>query len=261
MSAEILTDCDRIEAELGRRAPLSDAARKHLDACPRCRALYAWMSETPALPPISAGLSRRIGRELTASLKPVKPLPSIEVSAFLFFVIFSGCAAALIAMMGLAGFHLMSTLQFLGIVAILAAGAVLFSLGLARQTAPGGRRRLPSEVAAAAFGAAVLAGIVLLFPWREAGAGIAQSWQCSLLELAIAAPAAALFWLLLRRRAVLSATATGASIGAMAGLLGVTVLQFGCVYQNAVHLLLWHWSVLGIATAAGALAGRIVRSF
>jgi hypothetical protein len=47
----------------------------------------------------------------------------------------------------------------------------------------------------------------------------------------------------------------------MAGLLAVTVLQFGCVYQEALHLLLWHWSVLAIAAGAGALLGTLSSRF
>jgi hypothetical protein len=98
---------------------------------------------------------------------------------------------------------------------------------------------------------------LFFFPWRTPGTALTLSWQCLLRELAIAIPAAALFWILLRRSAVLSAAAKGASAGAMSGLLAVTVLQFSCPYQEALHLLLWHWSVLGITTGAGALLGYL----
>ena len=53
----------------------------------------------------------------------------------------------------------------------------------------------------------------------------------------------------------------GATLGATAGLLGVTVLQFRCPLQNAPHLLVWHGGVLVVATVAGSavalLAHRI----
>ena len=55
------------------------------------------------------------------------------------------------------------------------------------------------------------------------------------------------------RKIALSPTALGASVGAMAGLVAVTVLQFDCVYQEALHLLLWHWSVLAIKFSRHAL--------
>jgi hypothetical protein len=110
------------------------------------------------------------------------------------------------------------------------------------------------------FAIAALGGIALLFPWRAEGGSPFLSWKCALRELAIAAPAAALFWIPLRRAVVLSPAAMGASVGAVAGLLAVSVLQFACPHQEALHLLLWHWSVLLVTTAAGALAARCAAS-
>jgi hypothetical protein len=266
MSVDTLTTCKRIDAELDRRfevsgAEISAEARKHLASCARCRNLYHWIVEQSAITGVSSELSRRIQSQLVASLTPVKPLASIQVCLLRFLAIFLAFAAALVVTMGGAGLGQMSTGQFLGS-GLLLAGAVLFSLSLARQMAPGSRRGIPTWLAMALFGSAALGGITLLFPWREPGTSIGLSWQCSLREFAIAAPAAGLLWLLLRRSApALSPTALGASVGAMAGLLAVTVLQFGCVYQQALHLLLWHWSVLAIAAGAGALLGGLSTQF
>jgi hypothetical protein len=267
MSADTLSTCRRIDAEFDRRfdvsAPeVSADARKHLASCARCRSLYRWIAEQPAVTGVSSELSRRIRSQLAASLTPVKPAVSIGVCVLRFLAIFLAFAAGLVVTMGAAGLGRMSTGQFLGSGLLLAAGAILFSLSLARQMAPGSRRGIATWVAMALFGSTALCGITLLFPWREPGASIGLSWQCSLREVAIATPAAALLWLLLRRSApALSPTALGASVGAMAGLLAVTVLQFGCVYQQALHLLLWHWSVLAIAAGAGALLGRLSGRF
>lgn len=261
MAVDTLTTCKRIDTELDRRfevsgAEISAEARKHLASCARCRNLYHWIVEQSAVTGVSSELSRRIQSQLVASLTPVKPAASIQVSVLRFMAIFLAFAAALVVTMGAAGLRQMSTGQFLGSGLLLGAGAVLFSLSLARQMAPGSRRGIPTWLEMALFGSAALGGITLLFPWREPGTSIGLSWQCSFRELAIAAPAAALLWLLLRRSApALSPTALGASVGAMAGLLAVTVLQFGCVYQQALHLLLWHWSVLAISAGAGALFG------
>ena len=57
----------------------------------------------------------------------------------------------------------------------------------------------------------------------------------------------------LRRSAMLSPAAKGATLGAAAGLTGVAVQQFGCMHMEALHLLLWHWSGIAIAAGAGAL--------
>jgi len=267
MSIDTPATCKRIDAELDRRfeisaAEISSEARNHLASCARCRKLYRWIARQPTVTGVSSELSQRIQSQLVASLAPVRPVASIRVSVLRFLAIFLAFAAGLVATMGTAGLRQMSAGQLLGSGLLLAAGAVLSSLSLARQLAPGSRRGIPTWLAMALFGGAALACITLLFPWREPGTSIALSWQCSLREFAIAAPAAALLWLLLRRSApALSPTALGASVGAMAGLLAVTVLQFGCVYQQALHLLLWHWSMLAIAAGTGALLGRFSNQF
>jgi hypothetical protein len=266
MSIETPAACRRIDAELDRRfvastAEVSDEARKHLENCARCQNLYRWIAEQPAASGISPVLSQQIQSQLVASLKPVTPIPAIKVCVLRFLAVFLAFAGALLAMMGVAGLREMSSLQVLGSGALLAGGTVLFSLSLARQMAPGSKRGIPTWLAMALFGGTALGGIILLFPWRTPGTSIALSWECSLRELAIAVPAAALFWLLIRRAPALSPAAMGASVGAMAGLLAVTVLQFGCVYQEALHLLLWHWSVLAISAGAGALLGRFSSQF
>ena len=222
----------------------------------------AGLRNNPPSPEVSSELSQRIQGKLLAALTPLKPMASIKVCVLRFLAMFLAFAAGLVVTMGAAGLRQMSTWQFLGSGLLLAAGAVLFSLSLARQMTPGSRRGIPTWLAMALFSGAALGGITLLFPWRETGTSIGLSWQCSLREFAIAAPAAALLWLLLRRSApALSPTALGASVGAMAGLLAVTVLQFGCVYQQALHLLLWHWSVLAISAGAGALFGWLSGQF
>lgn len=260
------TDCKRIDAEFDRRfavpaAQISADARKHLASCARCSKLYRWLLEQPAAE-VPSELSWRIQNRLAASLAPVSPAASIPVSVLRLLAIFLAFAGGLVFTMGAAGVRQMSTAQLLGSGLLLAAGAVLFSLSLARQMAPGSRRGIPTWLAMALFGGIALGGITLLFPWRMPGTSIALSWQCSLREVAIAAPAAAFLWLLLRRSIpALSPTALGASVGAMAGLLAVTVLQLGCVYQEALHLLLWHWSVLAISAGAGALLGRLGSQF
>jgi hypothetical protein len=267
MPVDTLTTCNRIDSEFDRRfevsaAEISAEARRHLTSCARCRNLYSWIAEQPAVTGVSSELSQRIQSQLVAALTPVKSVASIKVCVLRFLAIFFAFAAGLVVTMGAAGLRKMNTWQFLGSGLLLAAGAALFSLSLARQMTPGSRRGIPTWLAMALCGSAALGAITLLFPWREPGTSIGLNWQCSLREFAIAAAAAGLLWLLLRRSApALSPTALGASVGAMAGLLAVTVLQFGCVYQEALHLLLWHWSVLAIAAGAGALLGPLSSRF
>jgi hypothetical protein len=50
-------------------------------------------------------------------------------------------------------------------------------------------------------------------------------------------------------------------LGAVAGLLAVTVLQYTCDLQQVGHLLVWHGGVLVLSTLAGSLVGDCVGRF
>ena len=169
-------------------------------------------------------------------------------------------AAAVTSMMKVAGIEAMNLPQLIGISLILALGVALLSLSLAWQMKPGSLQRIPARAAIGILAAGLAAGIVLLFPWRTPEAFLVRGWHCLRAGLALAVPAALVFAFLARRGARLSLGMLGGTLGAIAGLLGVTVLQFTCALQDIGHLLVWHGGVLVISTLAGALIGRSVSS-
>jgi negative regulator of sigma F NrsF-like protein len=207
---------------------------------------------------LSPDLHRKISGALTASLQPVKPMPAARVLAGQFTAIFVVFAAALIAMMGVTGFRTLQAWQALGIVAILAVGVSLFSLTMAWQIRPGSLQKIPPKLSWACFGVGFLTGAALLFPWRGAEAFVSRGWPCLLTGSAVAIPGGVLFWLLTRRGVPLSAGTFGGTLGAISGLLGLTVLQFHCLYQNAAHLLVWHGGVLVLSITAGVLVALAI---
>jgi hypothetical protein len=71
-------------------------------------------------------------------------------------------------------------------------------------------------------------------------------------------PAAFLFWLLVRRGAILYPKLIGAAAGGLAGLVGFSVLEINCSNLNVFHILVWHWGVVLISSVAGALLGAAV---
>ena len=212
-----------------------------------------WLLELAPAPELSPDLHRRISGALAASLQPVKPMPAARVLAGQFAAIFLVFAAALIAMMGVTGFRTLDARQALGILTILAVGVALLPLVLAWQVIPGSQQRIPARLAWACFGVGFLTGAALLFPWRGAEAFVSRGWPCLLAGSAVAIPGGILFWLLSRRGVPLSAGTFGGTLGAIAGLLGLTVLQFRCVYQDAAHLLVWHGGILALSITAGVL--------
>ena len=52
----------------------------------------------------------------------------------------------------------------------------------------------------------------------------------------------------------------GASIGAVAGLTGLTALEIHCPILTIPHVAVWHAGIFVVSVAAGALIGWIARS-
>jgi len=71
-------------------------------------------------------------------------------------------------------------------------------------------------------------------------------------------PTALLFWMLLRRGAILFPKLIGAAAGGFAGLIGLSVLEINCSNLNVYHILVWHWGVILITSLAGVALGAIV---
>ena len=56
-------------------------------------------------------------------------------------------------------------------------------------------------------------------------------------------------------RRYLSPKLIGAAVGGLASLAGFTVLELNCPDVNVFHIVVWHWGVVLIGTASGALIG------
>ncbi|MBI3682604.1 MAG: DUF1109 family protein [Acidobacteria bacterium] len=263
MSVELTSDCSVIDRELDSRfdqhgSELSERARQHLQECQRCKKLYEWITQESPPGEASPELSGRIQGMLQSSLKPVSPRPSTRVLAVRFLSVFLLFAAPAIGMMGVAGLHQMGLPQMIGITVVLALGVALLSMSLSWQMTPGSLQRIPPKTAAPILTAGFLIGIAVLFPWRAPEAFLTTGWPCLKAGLMMALPAAVLFWLLVRRGVALNIGALGATLGAIAGLLSATVLQFTCSLQEAGHLLVWHGGVLVASTVLGVAIARLV---
>ena len=246
------------ELDRGFGAPgsnLSEQVSRHLEQCERCRMLYEWASRGIPSPPVSPELYGRIRSAIQASLQRVSPRPSTRAIAFEFGAAFLVCAIPAAAMMGLGGAEKMNVLQLIAISAVLALGLALLALSLAWQITPGSLQRISARGAVNILFAGFIVGIVFLFPWHTPEAFLARGWPCLRVGLMMALPSGLLFWLVARRGAPLEMKALGGTLGAISGLLGVSVLQFHCDRQETEHLLFWHGGVLLVSIVAGVLIG------
>jgi len=203
-------------------------------------------------------LAREIAGTLSASLKPVKLLPATSVLALRIALVFVLLAAVPIVMMEIGAFGALPPLQRFGIGAVLAAGLVLFSVNLAWQMRPGSFQRISANLSWTIFAMAFVSIVAFLLPLRGSEAFVMEGSPCLLIGAAIAVSSGVLFWLMARAGASVTPVSLGGSLGAIAGLLGVTVLQFRCQYQNAGHLAVWHGCVLAFAICAGSAVFGVI---
>jgi hypothetical protein len=187
------------------------------------------------------------------SLTPVRPQASPRVLAAQFLLVFLLFSAPMIGMMGTAGLHEMNLTQLIGIGTVLVCGAALLSFSLAWQMSPGSLQRVPPRIALFALTAGFLVATVALFPWLEPEAFLDRGWSCLKAGVVMAAPSSLLFWILVRRGHTLASGMLGATLGAIAGLAGASVLQFTCNRQDAVHLFVWHGGVVILCLSLGVL--------
>jgi len=233
-------------------------AIEHLVKCQDCRALLSVVYERgqPSTPPETQ--LNRIQARITQNLKPVRPLAPSRFFLFACSIVFFFIVAIGVMPFGMNGWGALSMPQKIAIFATLAASAVLLTVSTVGQMVPGSKYAL----APAALPIEILAVLVIvlaaLFRPREEPAFVANGLVCMKNGLTYSIPAAFLFWLLVRRGAILYPKLIGAAIGGLAGLIGLTVLEINCPNLNVFHIIVWHWGVVLFSSAAGALLGAAV---
>jgi hypothetical protein len=108
-------------------------------------------------------------------------------------------------------------------------------------------------------GVAVFGGLAMLFPWQTSGSFVSEGLLCAVMELTIAVPTTAVFWLVARRGALFASAGLGATLTGLAAFLVLIPLQFQCMFQQAPHLLVWHGGTALLMIGLGALVGNLRR--
>lgn len=208
--------------------------------------------------PSEAALAK-IRMSLNADLTPVRPRGSIQSIAGRFFAAFVLFAAPVAAILGTHGARDMSIAQLSGIGAALLTGAVVLSTQLAWQVSPGSLPRFSAGTALALVAGGFALGTAILFPWTMPEAFLKTGLPCLRAGLAVSLPSSALFAYLARRGYLSPTNAAGAVLGALAGLLGSTVLQVECERLNMPHLMVWHGGILALPCVLGWLCASLLR--
>lgn len=226
--------------------------------CGDCRTLVNVLcgDEKPAAPPETQ--LKRIQARILENLKPVRPLAPSHFFLFACAIIFLCIVTIGATPFGMNGWGALSIVQRIAVFATLAASAVLLAISMIGQMAPGSKYAL----APAALPIGILIALMIIlastFQPKQETAFVADGLPCMGNGLAFSIPAAFLFWLLVRRGAILYPNLIGPAAGGLGGLAGLCVLEISCSNLNVFHILVWHWGVVLISSVAGALLGAAV---
>ena len=234
-------------------------AAAHVKHCARCQELIRAMGTTPEFGTVSSERLQHIESRIIGDLKSTRPSRTPNVIVFLLVLaVVAGVGAALL---GTAGWHALNPLQKTAMFSSLAVAAGLLGFSMSRQIVPGRRLTLSPYLLAAVVLAAILSLCdVLFYPHAEL-TFVATGLVCLRIGVECAASAAVLFWLLMRRGAILKPVLTGLTSGALAGLSGLTVLEIFCPNLNRNHIVVWHLGTVLVSTIVGIVIGLLAERF
>jgi hypothetical protein len=230
-------------------------AAEHMAICQHCSGLVQTLQKIEEAPTPVESQVKRIQAMIVARLQPVRPLPPARFFLGACAFIFLSVVAIGIMPSGTDGWAALNGVQRIAVFATLAASAVLLAVSMIGQMVPGNKYALAPTLLPIGVLTVLMIILAVTFRPREELAFVQSGLACVRRGLTYSIPAAFLFWLLLRRGAMLSPKLVGAAVGGLAGLAGFSVLELNCPDVNVFHIVVWHWGVVLIGAASGALIG------
>ena len=250
--------CREMDEVIGsglRNRVLDLGSARHLVECEACHRLIHILDEGARTPTIDKCLVRRIQGAITKNLEAVRPLPPPRVFLFACGIVFVVFVAVGAMPFGLNGWANLASFQRVGVFATLTLSATIVTLSVVEQMVPGSKQTLRPGVAPVVVLITLVAAIAIMFRPQQDSTFMRSGIACIRNGLANSIPAVFIFWLLLRRGAILYPKLIGAAVGMLAGLAGLTGLELSCPNVNVFHILVWHCGGVLISTVGGALLG------
>jgi hypothetical protein len=250
-------EMDRIIASHSTLSRLAPEAAEHIAECESCQRLAIVFDECRPAPKPSEKRVNRIEAMILQDLAPVQSLAPAPVFFAVLLLVCLTVVAVGSALLGTNGWQALGAVRKIAVLVPLTASAAMLAWSQVRLMTPGSKHAI--SPARLPIGVLSLLAVVIafLFPWRLGPAFVQNGIGCMRTGLTCALPAAALFWIFLRRGVALSPGLTGATAGGLAGLVSLAVLQIQCSNLNASHILIWHLGVTSLAMAAGFVIGRL----
>jgi hypothetical protein len=241
---------------------LVPSVRAHIEECKSCQE-FARIVEFPSGDPqMDSSQIERLQEMIVEDLRPVRPLLPSWVFVAAFALIFVGLSYLGASYLGAYGWFVLMPGQKIAVFATLAASAALLAFSLVRQMVPGQQSLLRPGLLPVALFVLLCVVVASVFQVRIDHHFLRAGEACLKAGVPYAIPAALVFWLILRRGAILSPRVVGAIAGMLAGLVSTTVLEVHCPNLNVWHILVWHVGIALLGAIAGllvAIAGRAIR--
>jgi hypothetical protein len=203
---------------------------------------------------VDPALLQRVRASLLASLSPVRRLAPARNYAATFVAVFAAIAIGVGQALRMRGLLLLNSVERIAIFGALVLFAGVAGIVVARDMRPGSKTlRGWVLLAGALIGIEVV--FFSVFHDYSSGSFWRSGSRCLGIGLLCAMPTALAVWLIVRRGYIVARVSTGAAIGTLAGLTGLTALEFHCPILAIPHVVVWHTAVVVVGAGAGALAG------
>lgn len=231
---------------------------EHVNQCRGCSALIGALgaaSQSAALP--RASLSR-LEATILKNLRPVRPLPSEPILLFTSATIILGVVWSGAVAFGVAGWHVLSLAQRMGVFTALTASGLLLAFSMIGLMAPGSRYAVAATSVPIVTPAAMMIVVIVMFRPRAESEFVPIGLVCLKNGLTYSIPAFVLFGAIVQCGAMLNPKVIGAAAGALAGFAGLATLEMNCPNLNVFHRLVWHCGVVLISSGVGTFFGAVV---
>jgi hypothetical protein len=191
-----------------------------------------------------------------APVQPVRLARTIAVALLLEAVTVALTAWAIGAQV--TGAQRLADPMFVGLLLVLASGAVTSAITMATLSIPGRVVAAGTRIGVLAVPVVVAAVVLAISPWGGTWKGLAavcvEGFGCTRNTLTIAAPAWLVATLYLRRLAPLDPFGVGLFSACAALLMSALAVQMACPSCDSWHLAVSHYAPILLAALAGALA-------
>jgi hypothetical protein len=242
---------------------LAPSVRAHIEECKSCQE-FARIVELPSADAqMDSSQIDRLQKMIVGDLRPVRPLLPSWAFLSAFALIFVGLSSLGVLYLGPYGWFVLMPGQKIAVFATLAASAALLAFSLVRQMVPGQKSLLRPGLLPIGLFVLLCLVVASVFQVRTDSHFLQSGEACLKAGIPYAIPAAFVFWLILRRGAILSPRVVGAITGMLAGLVSTTVLEVRCPNLNVLHILVWHVGIALLGLVAGvlvAIAGEAIRN-